>query len=401
MAADMCLNREEVHAALESLYDNVALAGAPLLQCFPQLQAVARVDERAERARAMLLEAIEVMRPARGAPFGSAGSRSYDILSLRYVENLPLPGVGKELSLSRRQVYRDLAGAEAQLTEVLWSWREGSTRPVAAPAADLLSSELTSLAGQPHPVSLVTLIDEALALLAPLAARLGVAVERRAPGDENVLALADGPMLKQVLVLMLSGAVQSEPRSAVTVDVEPVGDACEVTVSFSGATHLRRDMMDNAKTLAASQRMGCTLRLDDSPMRAAVRLRRGQPVSVLVVEDNPGAVELYRRFLSSGAWQVSTVPNPRVAFEVAKRSRPDLIILDIIMPGIDGWSIIKALREHPDTAHTPLVVCSVLEDPQLAEALGASAYLKKPVTQGELLSALNRSLGRHAVTSTE
>ncbi len=101
-----------------------------------------------------------------------------------------------------------------------------------------------------------------------------------------------------------------------------------------------------------------------------------------------------RRFLSSGAWQVSTVPNPRVAFEVAKRARPDLIILDIIMPGIDGWSIIKALREHPDTAHTPLVVCSVLEDPKLAEALGASAYLKKPISQGELLSALNRSLGR-------
>lgn len=394
MAATPPFSREDVHAALETLYENVGLAGTPLLQSFPQLAAIARVDERADRARAMLLEAIEVLRPARGAPFGSAGARSYDILSLRYVENLPLPGVGRELSLSRRQVYRDLAEAEAQLTEVLRSWRESAASPVPAAAGDLLSSELTSLACQPHPIALTSIIEETLSLLAPLAYQLGVVVAYDRGDGEDALALADGPMLKQVLVLLLSAVAQSQPVAPVSVSIEPAGEFCDVMVSFTAGAQLRRDMMESAAKLASSQGMGCLLRLEESPARAAVRLRRGQPLSVLIVEDNPGAIELYRRFLSGGAWQVATVPSPRVAFEVAKRSRPDLIILDIIMPGVDGWSIIKALREHPDTAHTPLIVCSVLEDPKLAEALGASAYLKKPVSQGELLSALNRALGR-------
>ena len=117
-------------------------------------------------------------------------------------------------------------------------------------------------------------------------------------------------------------------------------------------------------------------------------------MSVLVVEDNAGAVELYRRFLSGGNWQVAVVANPRLACEVAKRSQPDVIILDIIMPGADGWSIIQGLRQNEETATIPLVICSVLEDPRLAEALGASAYLKKPVSQAQLVSVLNLCLGR-------
>lgn len=389
-------SREDVHAALESLYDNVALANTPLLQWFPQLLAIARVDERAERARAMLLEAIEVMRPARSAPFGSVGSRAYDILSLRYVENLPLPGVGRELSLSRRQVYRDLAGAEEQLTEVLRSWRQGRNGPATGPlpAPDRVSSELTSLSSQPQTVSIAAIIDDAIELVAPLAAHLGVTVSRRCAGAEPVLALADGPMLKQVLVLLLSAAVQNRLLAPVTVAMHAEGDSCEVSVSLSGALEPRRDIIEDACDLAASLGASCTLRLETEPERAVMRLRRGQPVSVLVIEDNPGAVELYRRFLSGGIWQVATVPNPRVACDVARRSRPDVILLDIIMPGMDGWSIIRTLREQPETRDTPLVVCSVLEDPHLAVALGASAYLKKPVSQGELLATLNRCLAR-------
>ena len=125
-----------------------------------------------------------------------------------------------------------------------------------------------------------------------------------------------------------------------------------------------------------------------------VRLRRGEAISILVVEDNPGAVELCRRYLSGGSWRLSSVPNPRLAFDVAARSQPDVIILDIIMPGVDGWSVIKTLHGHEETAAIPLVVCSVLADPQLATSLGASVCLSKPVGRAELLAALNSCLRR-------
>ena len=77
------ITRDDIHQALEALYDNVQLADCPLVQRFPGLADIARLDERAERARALFLEAIEVLRPARAVPFGSPESRFYDLLTLR------------------------------------------------------------------------------------------------------------------------------------------------------------------------------------------------------------------------------------------------------------------------------------------------------------------------------
>lgn len=58
------------------------------------------------------------------------------------------------------------------------------------------------------------------------------------------------------------------------------------------------------------------------------------------------------------------------------------------MPSQDGWEILEALQKDPVTRGIPVIVCSVLEDPQLARSLGARAYLQKPVSQSELLSTL-------------
>ena len=390
------LPREEVHNALESLYDNVALAGSTLLQRFPQIITIARLDERADKARAMLLEAIEVLRPVRSVPFGSPESRSYDLLTLRYVENLPLPQVMRELSLSRRQVYRDLAEAEEKLAQVLVSWMRAPDSGLPEGMRNSLSDELSGLASQPGRLQLTSLVQEAVELVVPLADRLQVRLSLDAAAGEEALVLADRSLVKQVLVQAISAAVQSSPIGEVRLSTQAVGNLCTFTVVFQPAAGvLRRDILDNAFRLAASQGIVCDLHEHGAnAVEVQVHLRRGEPVSVLVVEDNAGAVDLYRRFLSGGNWQVTALANPRLACEVAKRTRPDVIILDIIMPGIDGWSIIKALQQTAETATIPLLICSVLEDPRLAEALGASVYLKKPVSRAELVSALHHCLGR-------
>jgi CheY-like chemotaxis protein len=71
---------------------------------------------------------------------------------------------------------------------------------------------------------------------------------------------------------------------------------------------------------------------------------------------------------------------------------PDAIILDVMMPEMDGWEFLQRLRARPETALIPVVICSIFNDPELAYSLGASLYLPKPVSRDNVLKAL-RQLG--------
>jgi CheY-like chemotaxis protein len=68
--------------------------------------------------------------------------------------------------------------------------------------------------------------------------------------------------------------------------------------------------------------------------------------------------------------------------------KPDFILLDILMPKIDGWELIKQLKSHPDTSAIPVIICSVLYEPELSRAVGAQGYIRKPINRLELIRVL-------------
>jgi hypothetical protein len=73
-------------------------------------------------------------------------------------------------------------------------------------------------------------------------------------------------------------------------------------------------------------------------------------------------------------------------------TQPDVITLDVMMPNMDGWQVLRALAQNPATAKIPVVVCSVLREPEVALSLGARAYLKKPIDPLMLVETLARLL---------
>jgi len=416
------VDRTAVHEALEALYDRVALGAAAIGQALPGVAGLDSPMQRAEALRAALLEAIETLRPTRRAHFGSLESRSYDVLTLRYVESMGFAQMERELSLGRRQIFRDLEEAEGKLADVLGAWN-GSPTQGESPGQprDILSSELLVLASAPAQLDLYATILEAIELVEPLAAQRGVAVRvAQPPGRPR--ATADRALLHQVLVQLLSCSLQAS-ESSIDVSLgspEPEGNPV-IEIEFRGelSAQLERRLAD-AQRIAASQGFECTSgsavtgarqsaeaqsQLPEAPIQQGticirLELRSGSPARVLVVEDNPGAVELYRRYLSSSDWQVHAISDPRLAFEVARKMRPHLIVLDIMMPALDGWSVLRLLRHQPETADVPVVLCSVVEDPELAAALGARACLTKPVSEGEFLAALQRCLARPSLLGT-
>jgi CheY-like chemotaxis protein len=114
--------------------------------------------------------------------------------------------------------------------------------------------------------------------------------------------------------------------------------------------------------------------------------------TVLVVDDNQGLVELLDRYLTGHACQVLAASSGQEGLRLARQVLPDAIVLDVMMPEMDGWELLQRLRAHELTAATPIIVCSVFDDPELAYSLGASLFLAKPVKRAEILAAL-RQLG--------
>ena len=402
------VTREWVREALEALYDNVGLSQAHLVDCLPDLAGIAPLEERAELLRSLLLEAIESLRPKRrltGAPsgrsrssagssFGSPESRSYDVLTLRYLEQVPVPQMEIELSLGRRQIYRDLEEAEAKLAKVLASRADAYSAGSQAPdRQDPLTVELAALNAYPAPVALRDVVQEAIELVQPLADESGAAIELSAIAQVDS-ALADRAVLRQLLVQLLCCALQSGARRVnILLDSRHDQPVSDVSLHFTGNLELVKRRLADAQRIAASRGMPCQLVSEEGGFHSIrLRVNRGEPISVLVVEDNPGAVELYRRYLSSGEWQLRAVSDPRIAHDVARETRPDVIVLDIMMPRLDGWTVLRLLRDDADTASIPILICSVVEQPELGAALGAKAYLAKPVSQGQFLTALRDCL---------
>jgi len=384
----MALSIDEVRWLLAHLYDNAALAGTALFARLPGLDG-AEPQGRVNALRTLLLDAIEFLRPPRRESLRSTAARSYAVLWLRYVEGMSIPQVAEELALSERQTHRELREAEAKLTEVLGANLDILGRSPAVPQTGE-QEPIGKFTAKSAMVEVQQALSAALQMVRPLAQHLGVTVTL----DSDLLsgrAYLDEGVLRQLFTQALSLAVQNTEGEMV-VRAQPESAAVHLSISFQTRNQaLDADMVAGVERLAHAIGVECQVGQVGAAAHVDLTIPLRQPRTILVVEDSPGAVELFRRYLEpSGEWRVVAVPEPRLTYDMARSLQPALIVLDLLMPGTDGWSILNLLHAHEQTSDIPVVVCSVFQDPLLAEALGAKAYLRKPVSQLQLLSTVRR-----------
>jgi CheY-like chemotaxis protein len=109
---------------------------------------------------------------------------------------------------------------------------------------------------------------------------------------------------------------------------------------------------------------------------------------ILVIDDNEGLLHLLQRYLTDHACTVMSMPNTEQGLYSIAQLQPDVIVLDVMMPGMDGWELLQRLRTRSETSTIPVIICSVIKDPELAFAMGASQYILKPVTRETFLTTL-------------
>lgn len=118
---------------------------------------------------------------------------------------------------------------------------------------------------------------------------------------------------------------------------------------------------------------------------------------VLVVDDDPHTRHIIGAHLVREGYQPIYAGSGTEALELARKHRPDAITLDIMMPQVDGWAVLVALKDDPDLAAIPVVIVSITDDRSLAFTLGAAAMLTKPLNRAELLQTLERHMPERAV----
>jgi len=402
----------QLRDVLAHLYDYPYLQTHPLaMELAPGEHLSAR--ERMRLLRAKILEAVEEMNPGPSVPLRSRHARSYSVLNLHYVEGLMIQEVARELALSERQVYRDLRKAEEELSALIWNHCQRAvddSHDVASPhphtpppphphtpsRAELVLQEADRLPDCVESVSVPVLLDGAMSAVQQLARQRTIHLEWSVvPG--LTMVLTNHQIARQALVSTLSHAVRNaQPGTGIDLRAESDGRGlCIRIVCVLEERSEGQDMFPPVARHLVRRLGGQSWSQADECGRAHLTftLRDQGQTTMLVIDDNQGLAELFQRYLTGEEVQLIDARDGPEGLRLAEERTPDVILLDVMMPQQDGWEILQRLKAQESTRYIPVIVCSVLDDPELAYSLGAAGFLAKPVSRTQLLRALSRCQG--------
>ncbi len=395
--------RKQVKDAFEHLYDLAYLSSHPLLSQLVHLPGSAR-STRAQKLRSILKESIEAIRPQQDLPSTAPEWRSYHALRYRYTQGMTMAQVESTLGISQRQLQRDFhKGLDAviALLEERRSWDDAA----AAAEPELpggetgevqqLRNEMNHWQLVREPAEVATLLESARWMLQSSVGQNAVKLRVELPKRLKP-ALVDSTLTRQALFQILRLMVQHGQGEEIVLKADAVNNHIAIWLRSAAtptgaAAPINPGAADWQMAQLLIERQGGTLALEtprSADEQVVITLPQANPPRVLVIDDNPAIHQLLERYLTPNFYEVVHAHAGAEASQTVLETQPDFIILDVMMPAMDGWQVLRGLQANATTAKIPVIVCSVLREPELAFSLGARAYLKKPVERLELLTTL-------------
>ena len=242
-------------------------------------------------------------------------------------------------------------------------------------------------------------ISTVVGLIRPLAGELGVEVITNLP-DDSLPRLAVHPCaLQEGLLSVLVVALRRVPGGQIVLHVQPADWEIHISVEASSP---RQDPEptgeDDSADLNMARRLlemfGATLKVQN--VEAAFAATLGLPVlgqlPVLAIDDSEDSLQLLERYASGTRYRIIGAQDPEQVLTLLEQTSPLVIVLDLMMPKIDGWQLLGRLRQHPLSRHLPIIVYTILPRKELALTLGATDFLQKPVTRQTVLDALDHQV---------
>jgi CheY-like chemotaxis protein len=372
---------EHVKQALENLYDFPYLQRHPLAEAHKRANAPS--DEPIGHAlRRELIAAIDALNPGESVSVRSGASRLFNLMHLHYVGGMTLQESAFELGISARQAYRDLRRGLESVSAMLWHARNSAPAPVpsapAPPAQASIQAEVAWLESENKPVNLAWLLSQAVRAVEKLAQRHNVVLQV-APSHDLATVHTHQAVAQQTLISLLSQAIQQGGEGVLSVALANAENGVRLSLSAS--------LSFNEVLLGLMREVGW--RYSDAGGALEV-LIPSHGRTLLIIDDNEGFTQLLERYLTASEYRVLCAKSGAEGLQLARLFKPKAIIMDLMMPEMDGWELLQRLRLMEDTAQTPVVICSVINDPELAYSLGATLFLSKPISQDTLFSALKQ-----------
>jgi CheY-like chemotaxis protein len=398
----------ELHEALAHLYDpdyqpSEALCAA--IGCETQ--------DGVLGVQTAMLRAIESLKPPSNTPPTAHTRQVHALLHNRFVLKLTQEETADRMHISRTSVHRaqrkavhtlaralrERSQAQGPATQARLQEPGGQPPGEEAPGSQAVDwqsqvqRELASLqAKAPDRVSDVGgVIGSALEFVNPLTSEHGVHLEVRSlqPG---LVATVHPVVLHQILISAMRRLARSmsNGRIAIYARLEDGNVRITLTGAVAAEGGLRED--DLVRDIPVSQDVSLKTYIDGVQVFVWIEAPSVGKVTVLVVDDNEDMARFYKGATVGTRYHIVHITQGRSLFDALAAIAPDAIVLDVMLPDIDGWRLLMRLREDPATRSIPVLVCSVVREEDLALSLGAMRYLPKPVRPREFIQALDQVL---------
>ena len=392
----------ELRAALTHLYDPAALRESRLMA---PLGLEARADAIVTLRR-LLLDTIASLKPDDETPAQSRSWRYYHILQGRFAEQLTQFEVANDLGLSVRQLRRQEKLALAVLADEIWAHSKLAGEPANAPETeapgreDELAWSRAAFASESADVD--ALIRSALNTAEPMLRSSRVELVYQPSEGMPRLALQLAPT-RQATLNLFTTALDWMKEGRLVVRAEHRRGDQHVSISVTGYGSLAAADQLGAERLRVARELvgfsGGSLHHDldsvgDQVCKFRLTLPTDRQITVLAIDDNPDALRLLQRYTADTRYRLLGESDPARSLALAEESLPDVILLDVLLQDIDGWELLGRFRAHPRLGDRPVIVCTILPQRDLALSLGAAGFLSKPLSQRQLLAALDAQVDR-------
>ncbi len=392
--------------AYENLYNIAYLLTCPLTDLLVADLALSG-SEKARHLHSLLLRTIDDLNPGPHAHVSSREWRRHRLMLLRYADGLDPRLIADQLAISVRHYYREHKEALEAIAMLLWDrYCEQQGQPeVQADATnpndtltrrELVLNEATRLYPRySQTANLVAVMQGVVPLIEEMAQQKGIYVAINLEDALPDLEI-DPNILRQILLELFSYTVgHLDPR-----------EVCIKTVRHQDYLSLLFDCRGPMRVQDAPAS-------DDQPRISVLnglatvssiqyRVHQGEhgitgfelelpttsPRTVLIVDDNEQVVRLVKSYLIKNNYRYAMAQTGSQAVQMAIDLQPHVIVLDVMIPEPDGWTVLQTLKNRLETRHIPVVICTVLSAKELALSLGANAFLEKPVTEVTLISTL-------------
>jgi CheY-like chemotaxis protein len=361
--------------------------------------------------RSAILHAIASLEPLPGTSPTAFTKRVYNLLHHRFVLGFTQEETAYRLNISRRTVNRLQHKAVHTLAGALWRRCQTTQRiPTDLPQGDdtwppeenvldtqisdwhsQMQRELDSLQAKAPSAwcDVGDAIRSVMEFVEPLASELGVRVEARSV-QPGLVAVIHPVLLHQVLLSALRRFVPHVSDGQVTIYARLEDGNTRITLTGAIAVNGALNEWNFVQGIPISKDISIEVCVDGPQAFIWIGVPSMEKVTVLLVDDNEDMARFCRDCTIGTRYHIVHVAQGSGLFEAVEITVPDIIVLDVMLPDIDGWRLLMRLHEDPATRSIPVVICSVVQEENLALSLGAAGYLPKPMRPREFIQALDR-----------